>query len=188
MASEEDRSYVRKVFPEVELIGDRKLAEAVENIWVKAWKASKWERIEDAGFGTEAPNFSLAGHTRVCTRGVVAVADAMTEIHGLKLDRDQLLVLALLHDVSKIIEYEPGPGGKPAKSEIGKKITHGIFSGIWAREEGLSLDMVHLLFTHSGGSKMLPGLLEGVVLAHVDHADADALLFSSGAGRSLIHR
>lgn len=188
MSELSDGDYVRQVFPEIALIGDPKLAQAVENVWIKAWKASKWERIEQAAFSPDAPGYTLVGHTRACTRAVLAMADIMAELHGLRFDRDQLLALGLLHDASKIVEYEPGPDGKAVKSEVGKKITHAIYSGIWALEEGLSLDLAHLIFSHSSGSKMGPQLAEGVLFAHVDHADADSLYFAAGSSKSLIKK
>lgn len=187
-AVQTERTYIRQLFPEIELISDPNLARAVENIWLKAWKASKWERIEDAWFSPEAPGYTLVNHVRVCTKGALAMADIITEIHGLKFDRDQLLALGLLHDASKIAEYEPSPDGRAVVSEMGKKISHAIFSGVWAAEEGLPLDMLHLIWTHSNSSKMLPQLAEGVLFAHVDHADADSLYFSSGSGKRLIKR
>jgi hypothetical protein len=47
MVSPEDAAYIKRLFPEIDQIQDKALAEKVVEVWVETWHASEWTAIED---------------------------------------------------------------------------------------------------------------------------------------------
>src|SRR5918911_27187 len=95
-----DRSYVRSLFPELEHISDRRLADTVVEIWCETLKASPWPRLEDAPKNPETVDLrhNLVDHTRAVTVLGIAMAKAAREFHGLTVDLDLVIAGCNLHD------------------------------------------------------------------------------------------
>jgi putative nucleotidyltransferase with HDIG domain len=178
MVTQEDAAYIRRLFPEIELVRDGDLAQKVIEIWVENWHASEWKRIEDAPKNPETLPVSraLVPHVRAVTQQAVAVAKIVKEIHDIDVDVDILVVGSLLHDVSKLVEYGPGEG----HTRIGDLIQHGVYGAYKAMEKGLPMEVSHMVISHTMLSKKAPATLECAILHYVDYADSDALLWASG--------
>lgn len=181
--SAEDVAYVTSVFPEVEDISDARLREQVIDIWVECWRESAWERIEDApknpnNLGSER---RLHQHVRGVTQEAVATAEIVENLHGIAADRDTLLAAALLHDVSKLVEYQPDGAGSAETSPLGKLIQHAAYAAHKAWEKGVPDEVVHVIISHTRNSNKPPRTLEGLIVHYVDYLDTDALLFDAGA-------
>jgi putative nucleotidyltransferase with HDIG domain len=177
MVTQEDTVYIRRLFPEIELIKDISLAQRVIEIWAETWHASEWVRIEDApkNPSTLPANRTLVAHVRAVTQQTLAVAKIVKEIHDINVDTDVLLVGSLLHDVSKLLEYGPGKG----PTRIRDLIQHGVYGAHKAMEKDLPIEVVHMIISHTMSSKKAPATLECVILHYVDYADSDALLWAS---------
>ena len=168
---------VRACIPELDLIEDSSLRGSIERIWARAWRNSAWPDLLDCGFSPDAPSYRLVDHVRAVAQGCLAIADIGATLQGIHLDRQRILALALLHDVSKLLETEPDDLKGTRTSELGNLIQHGVLTAHLALEEQLSLDLVHLILTHTPHSKMEPHFLEGIVHYHVDLANAGVILF-----------
>lgn len=186
MVSAEDKSYVRQLFPEVEEIADRELADKVVEIWGEIWKESTWRRIEDAPKNPEnVPlHHTLVAHTRSVAQQAIAVARCVRERHKVEVNMDILIAGALLHDASKLLEYEAGADGQGHKAPFGKLVQHAIYGVHKAFAKGLPLEVVHLINSHTKQSRLHPATMEGVILHYVDYCDSDVLL--QGAGQPLL--
>jgi len=57
--SPEDLAYVKAILPEINLLEDREIADRVARIWVKAWRETTWERLEEACFAPDITGPSL---------------------------------------------------------------------------------------------------------------------------------
>jgi putative nucleotidyltransferase with HDIG domain len=186
--SAEDLEYVSALFPEIEQISDPDLRARVIEIWIECWHESSWARIEDApknpNLGTER---RLHEHVRAVTQEAVATAQIVEERHGIAVDRDTLLAAALLHDVSKLVEYQPEPSGGAGKSPLGRLAQHAVYGAHKAWEKGLSEEIIHIIITHTHNSGVPPRTLEGVIVHYVDYLDTDALLFDAG-GKLDLHK
>ena len=177
-----DRAYVRGLYPELEGIRDAGLAAAVVDIWVETWKASSWKRIEDAPKNPETVELrhSLVTHTRAVTLHGIALAKTIGELHGLPADLDLVIAGCNLHDVSKLVEYAPQAAGPASKSKFGKLVQHASFGVHKALEHGLSLELVHIIGSHTTQSRLAPATLEAVIVYYADYADSDALMLEAG--------
>lgn len=180
MVPREDDAYIRQLFPEIEKIGDKELAQKVVEIWVETWRASDWNRIEDVPKNPEnVGDRKLIPHVRAVTRQAVDVANAIQEYHDIPVDMDLLIAGSLLHDVSKMVEYGPNEGGS-GKTKLGKLVQHGVYGAAKVVEKGLPTELTHMVVSHTTGSNKAPVTLECVILHYVDYADSDALLFAAG--------
>lgn len=168
------------LIPEISDIQNEDLRQKVISIWEEAIKLGGWDDPRKIPFNPAiGTSPSLLDHIRSVTRTALAFADNYERSFKKGIDRDLLAASAILHDVSKALEYEAGQDG-PVKSEVGKKLPHGFFSGFLGREAGLSVDLLHTILTHTPTVEMLPLRLEGIILRYADLMDADSHYFSSG--------
>jgi hypothetical protein len=189
MAVEIDERGLLKLFPEIDAISDRAIRQGVVNIWKRTGERCKWQRFEDVpkNLGSERDR-RLTDHVRGVTRMAMALAEIAKELHGTPYNRDHLIAACLLHDVSKVLETDPDPKGKPAngpvlpgkKSEIGKALQHAAFATHDVLVEGLPLDIAHLVLTHTHDSGMRPRSIEASYLFYADYADSDAGILPTG--------
>jgi putative nucleotidyltransferase with HDIG domain len=177
--SPDDVAYVSSVFPEVEQISDAELRARVIEIWIDCWRESTWERIEDAPKNPKNLSLdrTLSQHVRGVTQQAIATAEIVERLHGITTNRDTLIASALLHDVSKLVEYQPDATGKPEVSSLGGLIQHAAYGAHLAWEKGLADEIVHVIISHTRNSRKPPHTLEGVIVHYVDYLDTDALLF-----------
>jgi hypothetical protein len=109
----------------------------------------------------------------------MAMAEVMTEHNKLAISRDDVIAISLLHDVCKLLEFAPVPGGAE-KSELGRKYQHGFLSAFWMQEAGLPTDLVHAVIAHTPQSATIPHTQEALIVHYADFADSDALLLDAG--------
>lgn len=175
-----DQSYVRSVFPEIDEIHSPELRSKVTEIWVEVWKESGWQRIEDVPKNPKnVAGRPLCGHIRSVTQQALATAEIVRRQHGIEYDRDVLLAASLLHDVSKLVEYEPSGGGASASSR-GQLIQHAVYGAHKAWEKELPDPIVHIIVSHTHSSGKRPSTWECIVVHYVDYLDSDALLWREG--------
>ncbi|WP_434310513.1 HD domain-containing protein [Hominifimenecus sp. rT4P-3] len=132
------------------------------------------------------PEVSLVAHVENVTEGSVALANVFVQNYQTQVDFDVLIVSALLHDVSKLIEMEPGKEAIE-KTKIGKTFQHGYFGAYMAQKYGLPDSIVTNILTHTGFSKTLPSTIEGIFLFYADMADSDAHRFEDGIALNILH-
>ena len=88
------------------------------------------------------------------------------------MDLDVLLAGGLLHDASKLLELEPD-GKNGTESKKGKLFQHAFLGAHKALLEELPDEVVHIIISHTGKSRVVPQTPEAVILFAVDIADAD---------------
>ena len=174
---------VAALFPEEALLKNRDWAKKVLEIWNEAYQRSKWDDMTEAWYNPLAPGISLVTHTRACVLGALGLVNVLEQLFGEKCDRDVLVASCLLHDVCKIVEYEPTPDGAH-KGSLGETYQHGFLSAFYAEREGFPEEVVSILISHTGESRKIPRSIEGLALYYADVADADFHRFL--AGRELL--
>ncbi len=176
------RDEVRRILPELELIGDEDLREKTLDVWTDAMTEGGWE-VTDLG---DIPftllietGVSLLDHTRVVTRTAVAMADTMTEFYGdaLPINRDHLVSGGLLHDVGKLLEYRR-EGGKVVKSEIGKDLRHPFSGTALAFKHGVPSAVCHLIAVHAKEGEGVRRTPEAFIIHYADFANFESLKLS----------
>lgn len=167
---------IRECLPEIALLEDAELRSSIERIWLVAWQESAWEDLRDCAFAAEAPEFRLIDHVRAVVQGCEAAARQAVELQDVRLDTQFLLALALLHDVSKLVEIEPDAATGARQSQFGRLIQHGVYTAHLAMVEKLPVELVHSILTHTPYSKLEPQIAEGVLHKQIDLANAESLL------------
>lgn len=196
MAVEIDAAGIRRLFPEVDQIGDAALRQGVVDIWLEVAAECNWERFEDIPKNLDAERYRrLTDHIRGVTRMAMALADIAETEHDTRCNRDHLLAACLLHDVSKPLEMDPDSGGKPTngpalpakKSPMGEKIQHAVYATHKVFAHDLPLDVAHLVLTHTHASNLRSKSLEAALLFYADFADSDVGVIPAG-GKSFASR
>jgi hypothetical protein len=161
------------------LIADVQLADTVVDIWVEFWNTSEWERLEDVPKNPKSlGGRPLLAHVRSVTQQAIATGRAVQECHDIPVDMDLLTAASLLHDVSKLVEYAPKAGTHGVSTKVGTLIQHGVMTASNVLNRGMSLEMAHLILSHTEASAVPPKTIEGVILHYVDYADSDVLLMA----------
>jgi putative nucleotidyltransferase with HDIG domain len=175
---------IKKLFPELEKVKNGEWVQKTCEIWKTAIEKSKWEKIEDAKFGDyENPEISLVAHTRAVIRYALYCADIINDFHGyeVKIDFDVLIITCILHDVSKMLEYEPDPDGKPCRiSETGRTYQHGFYGAHYAEAAGFPPSVTTAIINHTSFSRVMPSTIESVILFFADQVDAELHKFLHG--------
>ncbi len=152
------RDKILALIPEIKWIHDEELQENVISAYEEALSFGNWdpEDMDKIPFTLLIPDcpYSYLSHVR----GVIKVARASmenfneiyaTQDSNFKLNNDNLIAGAILHDVGKLMEYEKTEAGQFVKSKFGKDLRH-PFSGMHlALKHGCSSDIAHIIANHA---------------------------------------
>ena len=164
------------LFPELALLSDPGLRQAVVEIWHELWERSEYERLLDVPVSTKI-EYPQLKHAQGVVAAAVAVADVWERVHGISIDRDVLIAGALLIDVSKMVETRRGPDGKATYTELGKALPHATYAAHAALNRGVRMDVVHCILSHSPNGGKAPHTVEAQILDWLDQADISAFGF-----------
>jgi putative nucleotidyltransferase with HDIG domain len=190
MAQKLQPNDVEALFSELREIKDPRLRGAVAEIWCETAAEMKWDTLEEIPKNTEEEKGrSLIGHIKGVTAMALAICEAAKSLHGKEYDKDAMIAASLLHDVSKLVEYEPDPekprmantprSGRP--SNLGKNVQHAVYAAHKMLNKGLSLELVNLVITHTHASGVRGRTWEAAALFYADFADSDAGLSEAKA-------
>ena len=170
---------ITDLLPEILLIKDAVLREAVTEIWFECWQESAWPDLEKVPKNTELPiKRTLVTHSRSVAQLAIKSAEVIKTFHGIDFDQDALIAASLLHDVSKMYENDPSADGKASKdSPQSRLIQHGAYGAHKAWEKHLSVEIIHNILAHTRASRTIPATWEAILVHYVDYLDSDALLF-----------
>ena len=162
------------MFPQFEQVKDPELKRKTIEIWNELWAMSEFDDIETVPTSGDIPRPNLP-HSRSVLTMCLAVADSFERYHDVKVDRDVLIVAAILQDASKVVEYRPVAGGGLARTEIGQTYGHAFWVTMLAAQKGLPAAINHILLTHTPQSARFPQSLEGKIIYYVDQLDVIAV-------------
>ena len=191
-----DAAGLQRLFPELAEIRDTQLREAVSAIWQEIDAECPWEALEDIPKNLEAERHRrLTDHVRIVTRMALALAETAQRDSGTAFNRDHLIAMCLLHDVSKPMECEPDPEGRPSggpvlparKSRMGELIQHAVYATHKVFAHGLPIEIAHVVNTHTHQSAIRSATVEGAYLFYADYADSDSVILPAG-GRAYLGR
>jgi len=178
-ADAESRQLVQKLLPEVDEIQDTALREAVIAIWAAAWESSEWKILEACPKSPDLPSTrTLVTHSRTVAQISINMCEVLARQNSLTINKDEVIAIALLHDVSKLHEFTK-TDGVSTKSEIGRKYQHGFLGAFWMQQAGLSVDLVHAVIAHTPLSNVIPQTQEALIVHYADFADTDSLLLDA---------
>lgn len=157
---------LRKTFGTIDEIKDSALREKVLQAWQAALKESEWSDIMEIPFmpGYDAANFGFVHHVRAVAAYSHATALVYNKLEPEPVNVDHVLAGALLHDVSKVVEYAPGGG----RTGWGRRVTHGIFGVHLCAQFGLPIEVTHIVSSHTSKLSMPPRTPEAIIVAKSD--------------------
>lgn len=167
------RNDIIKLWPEIEWIKDKELAEKTATAWEYAIEKSvlSADDLEEIPFSLliKDCNVTFMNHKRTCVQLAVDIAKRMKENFGeeIKIDMDILIAGAILIDIGKLIEYEI-KDGKLGTSNFGTIVRH-PFSGVAIADRfDLPAEVQHIIATHSKEGDLEKRTVESIIVHHAD--------------------
>ena len=169
---------------QLEGIQDRELRNNVVKTWVLACERGKWESIEALRkipftLLTETHGVNFIEHTIAVTESAVALGRAQVETYAslpYKIDFDRLYAGSLLHDVGKLMEYEPDGSGGYRMTLFGKYTRHPVSGAILAKECEVPQDILNTIVCHAREGDGRPQVVEAVFIHQADFATFNPLM------------
>lgn len=174
------RKEIQSSFNALVMLKESRLMDTVISCWERIWSESKWDNLTDCPFNPHFPEVSLVNHINCVTDLVMGAADVLEKYNSnLKLDRDYLLTGVLLHDISKMVEIDPGPDG-PIFSEFTRQMPHSTYGAFVAMAQGLGPRVANIILSHTKLTGAVPDSPEAVLLHYLDYGMADVLRAAAG--------
>lgn len=174
----EPEPVVRESFPELDRITDGGLEDGVVAAWghsmtetgVTDLAGLEWQPPEQARLGIE--DESLVEHVRDVTQGAIGLAELLVERRDQSLSLDTVIAGALVHDVSKLYEYDRETAGYTA---VGELLPHPHYGVHVTAAAGLPVEVQHVVIAHSSNTAVSPATLEAEIVRRADEAAAAAI-------------
>ncbi|KYK20811.1 hypothetical protein AYK25_08610 [Thermoplasmatales archaeon SM1-50] len=158
---------IENYFTELTLIKEKNLRNKVVEVWKNAADRGGWTNLQEIPFTLLFENSGLlVDHTKRITKLAWKVANTREE----PLNKDYVVAGALLHDVGKLLEYEPKEG-KIVKSGFGEKTRHPAAGSQLAEECNLPREIVHIIAAHSHEGDTMNRTAEAIIIHHCDFID-----------------
>jgi putative nucleotidyltransferase with HDIG domain len=171
------REQVTALFPSIENISNNSIKEKVIEVWYKALHNSNWQNISEIPFypGIPTTSANLIKHTCCVADFSKKAAESLRVANNYEINMDYVIAGALLHDVSKAVEYD-GEG----QTKLGSYIAHGVYSVALCLEANLPLEVVHIVASHTKQMKVPVKTLEALIVHYCDHLDANCIALLNG--------
>ena len=168
------RDAVRRLWPEIDWIGNSQLREQVTQTWV--WALTRGalhpDDLNRIPFTLLVPNcpITFMEHKRCVVHIARSSALAMQEFMGrsLPIDVDVVIAGAILADVGKLLEYEIGPDGQARQSERGEALRHPFTGVALALECGVPDSVCHIIAAHAAEGDLVKRTTEAFIVHHAD--------------------
>jgi len=167
---------VRDAFPELEAIEDDALRAGVVDAWTTAVAEAgvddlgtvRWLPPAQRDLGLE--DEYLVEHVRDVTACAVDLAETLVERRGTALSLDLVVAGALVHDVSKLAEFD-GTDATPVYELLG----HPYYGVHVVTRAGLPIDLAHVVLSHTRRTSVEPATIEAAVVRRADEIAATAI-------------
>lgn len=168
-----DKAYVKKIFPQIDQIGDPFIREGVIKTFLKTAEAGGWDTFEGIPFTLLIDtDVTFADHTKAVTDMAAGLAEIMQKF--VTISMDYIIAGGLLHDVGKLLEYER-KGGKVVKSRHGELLRHPVSGAVTAAEQGLPPEVIHIIASHSKEGDFVKRIPEAIIIHHCDFVHFESL-------------
>jgi putative nucleotidyltransferase with HDIG domain len=168
----------------LERIQDSDLRNKTVKTWALACQRGGWESVEDLKkvpftLLTDCRGIDFIEHTIAVTEGAYGLARAQEAAYAqmpYKIDYDRLLAGGLLHDVGKLLEFEPNGAGGYRKSRSGMCARHPISGTAVAYEVGLPPEVLNTIACHAKEGDGRPQCVETILIHQADFGTFDPLV------------
>jgi len=167
---------VLAAFPETEEIDDERLRSGVVEAWATAMDeagvtdldAVPWLPPTQRKLGLA--DATLVAHVRDVTAGAVALAETLVARRGANVDLDTVLAGALVHDVSKLAEFDG-----MERTPVGDLLGHPYYGVHVVARADLPVELAHVVLSHTSRTTVEPATLEAELVKRADEAAAAAI-------------
>jgi len=164
---------VRAAFPEIDEIDDDHLRAGVADAWATAMDEAgvtdlgnvPWLPPTQRKLGIE--DATLVAHVRDVTAGAVALAETLIQRRGTAVDLDTVLAGALVHDVSKLAEFDG-----MERTSVGDLLGHPYYGVHVVARADLPVELAHIVLSHTGRTTVEPATLEAEIVKRADETAA----------------
>ncbi len=171
-----DAEVVRSVFPEVERIGDADLQANVVAAWVTAMtdhgvsdlSSVPWFPPVQRDLGVE--DEVLVEHIRDVTLLSIELGEFLRERRDVAVAMDTVIAGALIHDVSKLAEFD----GMAATS-VYDLLGHPYYGIHIVLQAGLPIELAHIVLSHTRRTTVEPATIEAAIVQMADEIAATAI-------------
>lgn len=172
---------IREIFPGINQLKDQDLAEKIALTWKDAFEHSNWDDLRTVWVDPDITRpVYLVDHVNCIAEMSLQTNAIISKYHPESAcDEQLLLALALIHDVSKVLEFDPDEERGCRFSELGHQFQHAVIGACLAHEHGLPTQLVHLIHTHTGLCSIKPNYREGVFFLHMDLCHFRTVLYGS---------
>ncbi|WP_280537747.1 HD domain-containing protein [Halopenitus sp. POP-27] len=169
---------IRTTFPELDAIDDETLRDGV----IEAWRTAMADHgVDDLAAvpwlpptqrDLELPDETLVDHVRDVTACSVGLAETLTERRPdtLAIDMDTVLAGALVHDVSKLAEFDG-----MAETDVYRLLGHPYYGVHAIARAGLPVELAHIVLSHTDRTAVEPATIEATIVRRADEAAAAAV-------------
>lgn len=170
------RASVEAAFPELAAIEDDDLRAGVTDAWATAVSENGVDDLTAVPWlpptqrELDLHDESLVGHVRDVTDCAVALAETVLERRDADLSLDTVVAGALVHDVSKLHEFD----GMDA-TRMYDLLGHPYYGVHVVAQAGLPLEMSHIVLSHTSRTTVEPATLEAEVVKRADEVAAAAI-------------
>jgi putative nucleotidyltransferase with HDIG domain len=163
--------HIRGLFPEAEQILDIELRQKVYKTWLRVWEMSNSDPPEKIQFLPGVlPEINNVEHTRAVVAMSIQYAKSLKQFLDIQVNMDYVIAGAMLHDIGKCFTASP-----PLKTE-GQLLGHALSGAFVATQEGLPLEVVHIIAAHSVEGDLLKRTPEAAIVHYMDFAYAEIVL------------
>jgi hypothetical protein len=175
---------VREAFPELAHIDDADLRAGVVDAWTTAMADNGLEDLDSVPWFPPAQRDSniddewLVPHVRDVVAGAAALAEMLEERRGAELSLDTVIAGALVHDVSKLYEFDGFE-----ETPVGALLGHPYYGVHVVAAADLPVELAHVVLSHTDLTPVDPATLEAVAIKRADEAAAAAIRADAGTLR-----
>ena len=182
-------SDIEQMFGELlDQIYDKELRAKTVSVWVEGCRQGGWESVEQLQkmpytLLTDTHGVNFIEHCISVTTGALGLAKAQLDTYEnmpYDIDMDRLIVGGLLHDIGKLLEFEPDGKGGYQKSLAGKCMRHPISGAVMAKEAGFDDKIANIIACHAKEGDGRPQVIETVLIHQADFATFNPLVMKNG--------
>jgi hypothetical protein len=167
---------IERAFPELESIENDDLRRNVREAWATAMADNAIDDLETVPWfppvqrDLDIPDERLVPHVRDVTQAALALAEILDEQRSIDLSLDTVIAGALIHDVSKLYEFD---GMEP--TSVGTLLGHPYYGVYVVAAAGLPVELAHIVLSHTHRTEVNPATLEAAIIRQADNVAAAAI-------------
>lgn len=172
---------IEAVFPEIETIEDDTLRTGVASAWtsaagvngldIEALPEVPWFPPAQQDLDMDAEEAFLVDHVKDVTACAIGLAESLlSRDDDLEIDIDTVIAGALVHDVSKLYEFDG-----MERTEVGRLLGHPYYGVAVVSRANLPVDIAHIVLSHSSRTDVEPATLEAEIVRRADEVAAASI-------------